>query len=155
MGMCALNSKLKPMDLDLKEEFMVHLVFASLPKEFATFVVNYNSQPEKWNMEKAIAMCAQEEDRLKKQNGGSVNFVHNNKKRPFQAASSSKAKDKAPMPQKYQQQRQQQRTPAPDECFHCFDKGHRKADCPAYLKMIMAKNGIPFDKDYAKKRKTN
>ena len=78
MGMCALNSKLKPMDLDLKEEFMVHLVFASLPKEFATFVVNYNSQPEKWNMEKIIAMCAQEEDRLKKQNDGSVNFVHNN-----------------------------------------------------------------------------
>ena len=54
-------------------------------------------------MEKAIGMCAQEEDRLKKQNGGSINFVHNNKKRPFHAASSSKAKDKAPMPQKYQQ----------------------------------------------------
>ena len=34
MGMSALNSKLKPMDLDLKEEFLVHLVFASLPKEF-------------------------------------------------------------------------------------------------------------------------
>ena len=59
MGMCALNSKLKPMDLDLKEEFLVHLVFASLPKEFAPFVVNYNMQPEKWNMEKAIGMCAQ------------------------------------------------------------------------------------------------
>jgi len=114
MGMCALNSKLKPMNLDLKEEFMVHLVFASLPKEFATFVVNYNSQ-----------------------NGGSVNFVHNNKKRLFHAASSSKAKDKALMPQKYQQQR----PPAQDECFHCYDKGHRKADCPAYLKMIMTKNG--------------
>ena len=47
MGMSALNSKLKPMDLDLKEEILVHLVFASLPKEFATFVVNYKSQPEK------------------------------------------------------------------------------------------------------------
>ena len=59
MGMSALNSKLKPMDLDLKEEFLVHLVFASLPKEFAPFVVNYNMQPEKWNMEKTIGMCAQ------------------------------------------------------------------------------------------------
>ena len=42
-----MNSKLKSMDLDLKEEFLVHLVFASLPKEFAPFVVNYNMQPEK------------------------------------------------------------------------------------------------------------
>ena len=77
MGMSALNSKLKPMDLDLKEEFFVHLVFASLPKEFAPFVVNYNIQPKKWSMKKAIGMCAQEEDRLKKQNGGSINFVQN------------------------------------------------------------------------------
>ena len=58
MGMSALNSKLKPMNLDLKEEFLVHLVFASLPKEFAPFVVYYNMQPEKWNMEKSIGMCA-------------------------------------------------------------------------------------------------
>ena len=36
------TSKLKPMDLGLKDEFLVHLVFASLPKEYETFVVNYN-----------------------------------------------------------------------------------------------------------------
>ena len=102
MGMSALNSKLKPMDLDLKEEFLVHLVFASLPKEFATFIVNYNSQPEKWNMEKATTMCAQEEERLKCQNGGSINFVHNKKKRPFNAISSPQSKDKAPMPHQHQ-----------------------------------------------------
>jgi hypothetical protein len=37
-----LNNKLRPMDLALKEEFLVHVVFASLPKEFDTFIVNHN-----------------------------------------------------------------------------------------------------------------
>jgi hypothetical protein len=29
-----LNIKLKPMDLALKEEFLIHVIFASLPNEF-------------------------------------------------------------------------------------------------------------------------
>ena len=29
-------SKLKPMDIGLMDEFLVHLIFASLPKEYET-----------------------------------------------------------------------------------------------------------------------
>jgi len=57
--------KLKPINLGLKDEFLIHLVFASLPKEYETFIVNYNMQPDKWDIEKLIAMCVQEEERLK------------------------------------------------------------------------------------------
>ena len=57
LRMSNLTSKLKPMDLALKDEFLINLVFASLPKEFDTFVVNYNIQPEKWNMKRLMAMC--------------------------------------------------------------------------------------------------
>jgi len=50
-------SKLKPMDLGLKDEFLIHLIFSSLPKEYETFVVNYNLQPDKWDIDKLIAIC--------------------------------------------------------------------------------------------------
>jgi hypothetical protein len=46
-------SKLKEMNLK-EDEFLIHLIFASLPKEYETFVVNYNIQPEKWNIETLI-----------------------------------------------------------------------------------------------------
>ncbi|XP_066320499.1 uncharacterized protein [Miscanthus floridulus] len=39
---CNTASKLKPMNLGLKDEFLIHLVLDSLPKEYETFVVNYN-----------------------------------------------------------------------------------------------------------------
>ena len=42
LKMSNMASKLKPMDLGLKDEFLIHLVFASLPKEYETFVFNYN-----------------------------------------------------------------------------------------------------------------
>jgi hypothetical protein len=35
------------MDVELETEFLVHLVFASLPKKYDSFEVNYNLQSEK------------------------------------------------------------------------------------------------------------
>ena len=57
LRMSNMASKIKPMDLGLKDEFLIHLIFASLPKEYEIFVVNYNLQPDKWDIEKLIAMC--------------------------------------------------------------------------------------------------
>ena len=85
------TSKLKPMDLGLKDEFLIQLVFASLPKEYETFVVNYNMQPDKWDIEKLIAMCVQEEERLKSSHGDSTNLVKNNKRKNFNAKPHGKA----------------------------------------------------------------
>jgi hypothetical protein len=102
------TSKLKPMDLELKDEFLIHLVFASLPKEYETFVVNYNMQPDKWDIQKLIAMCVQEEEMLKSSHGDSVNHVKDNKRKNFNKnakaqgkpqwdnSSSSKQQGKAP-----------------------------------------------------------
>ena len=85
LRMSNMAAKLKPMDADLeiKPALLVHLVMASLPQEFATFVVNYNMSPGTWDIEKTIAMCVQEEDRLKAAHGGSLNYVKDNKKKNY------------------------------------------------------------------------
>jgi hypothetical protein len=61
------------------------LIFNSLQKEFETFEVNYNSMNKKWTLEKFMAMCVQEEERIKPNNGGvdNVNLAKHNKKRNF------------------------------------------------------------------------
>ena len=129
-------SKLKLMDLALKDEFLIHLIFASLPKEFDTFVVNYNIQPKKWDMERLIAMCVQEEKRMKAANGGTINYLKDNKKKNTNANSSSKSMGKGPM---LLQPQQNKFIVEKDQCLYCKKTGHYKKDCPDYLKMIMAK----------------
>jgi hypothetical protein len=59
------------------------LVFNSLLKEFETFEVKYNSMNDKWTLKKFIAMCVQEEEWIKCNNGGvdSVNMTKHHQKR--------------------------------------------------------------------------
>ena len=85
LRMSNMAAKLKPMDADLeiKPALLVHLVMASLPQEFATFVVNYNMSPGTWDVEKTIAMCVQEEERLKAAHGGTLNYVHGHKRKNY------------------------------------------------------------------------
>jgi hypothetical protein len=76
-------ARLKPLDLTIKDGFLIYLIFNSLPKEFETFEMNYNSMNDKWILEKFMAMCVQEEEMIKRNNGGtdSVNLAKHQQKR--------------------------------------------------------------------------
>jgi hypothetical protein len=83
LRMSNIAARLKPFDLAIKDGFLIYLIFNSLPKEFETFEVNYNSMNDKWTLEKSIAMRVQEEERIKRNNGGvdSVNMAKHHQKR--------------------------------------------------------------------------
>jgi hypothetical protein len=89
MSNMAAKLKLIDADLELKPTLLVHLVMPLVPKEFDTLVVNYNMSPEKWEIEKTIAMCVQEEENIKTSNGGSTNYVKDNKKRNYNQSNQS------------------------------------------------------------------
>ncbi|KAL4569139.1 hypothetical protein LXL04_024770 [Taraxacum kok-saghyz] len=65
MMMIDMANKLKSMDMEISEGFLVHFIMTSLPIQFGPFKINYNTQREKWKMSELIAMCVQQEERLK------------------------------------------------------------------------------------------
>jgi molybdopterin converting factor small subunit len=83
LRMSNIAARLKPLDLAIKDDFLIYLIFNSLPKKFETFEVNYNSMNDKWTLEKFIAMCVQEEERIKRNNSGadSINLAKHQQKR--------------------------------------------------------------------------
>ncbi|XP_028058880.1 uncharacterized protein LOC114262712 [Camellia sinensis] len=58
-------SQLKGMNMEISEGFLVHFIMTSLLAQFGPFKINYNTQKDKWKMSELIAMCVQEEERLK------------------------------------------------------------------------------------------
>jgi hypothetical protein len=59
LRMSNIAARLKPLDLAIKDGFLIYLIFNSLLKEFKTSEVNYNSMNDKWTLKKFIAMCVQ------------------------------------------------------------------------------------------------
>jgi hypothetical protein len=69
-------NKPQSFDIELKNDFVIHFVLVSRPKEFKTFVVNYNMSLEKWKIKKLIVMrIHQEEDRHKDTRSDNVNLI--------------------------------------------------------------------------------
>ena len=59
LEMSHMANKLKTMNMSLSDPFVIQLVFKSIPKDFLTFHVNYNTQPGNRNVEKLFTMCSQ------------------------------------------------------------------------------------------------
>jgi hypothetical protein len=129
LRMSNVAARLKPLDLAIKDDFLIYLIFNSLPKEFETFEVNYNSMNDKWTLEKFIAMCVQEEERIKHNNGGvdSVNMAKHQQKRK----NSPRKEDKGKAVSTSSDQPVDK-----DQCKWCKRRGYYQKNCIEFLKHL-------------------
>ncbi|KAF3958077.1 hypothetical protein CMV_016975 [Castanea mollissima] len=65
MEMRDMAAQLKFLEIEIFESFLVHFILNSLPFEYSTFKISYNTNKEKWSVNELLTMCVQEEERLK------------------------------------------------------------------------------------------
>ena len=64
---------LSSLKITIDESFLVHQALNSLPTKFGQLKSIYTAQSETWNVNQLIYVCVQEEERIKKEHGESVN----------------------------------------------------------------------------------
>nr|XP_043619694.1 uncharacterized protein LOC122591477 [Erigeron canadensis] len=50
MKMSDMANKLKTLEMEVSDNFLVHFIMTSLPAQFDAFKINYNAQDDKWKM---------------------------------------------------------------------------------------------------------
>nr|XP_043639191.1 uncharacterized protein LOC122610262 [Erigeron canadensis] len=55
--MSDMENKLKTLEMEVSDNFLVHFIMTSLPAQFDPFKIYYNAQKDKWKMSELIAMC--------------------------------------------------------------------------------------------------
>ena len=67
LEMSNLAAKLKALEMNVDESFLVQFILNSLPLHYGPFQIHYNTIKDKWNVNELASMLVQEETRLKQQ----------------------------------------------------------------------------------------
>ncbi|XP_070022683.1 uncharacterized protein [Nicotiana sylvestris] len=89
-------AKLKSLEVDMSEPFLVHFILNSLPAKYGQFKISYNTHKDKWSINVFLTMCVQEEERLKHEAPENINMV-THCKRNSKKGKSILMKKKAPL----------------------------------------------------------
>ncbi|CAH9119283.1 unnamed protein product, partial [Cuscuta epithymum] len=138
MMMSDMANKLKSMGMEISEGFLVHFIMTSLPAQFGPFKINYNTQKEKWKMSELIAMCVQEEERLKVERPDVAYLTTTNtskRKGKFKTGESSKVHKTGTSALAGSTNAN-----GPPRCKFCHKKGHFQRECSKF-KEWLAKKG--------------
>jgi len=73
--MTNIAARLKTLGMAVNENFLVQFILNSLPSEYGSFQMSYNTMKDKWNVHELHDMLVQEETMLKNQGSHSVQYV--------------------------------------------------------------------------------
>ena len=120
MKMSDMTSKLKGVDMAISEGFLVHFIMTALSSQFGPFKINYNIQKNKWKMSELIAMCVQEEKRLKVERPDMTHLTTvSSSKKPFKRGKGKKRKQGNDASHGLKEENKMQ-------CHFCHKKGHER-----------------------------
>ncbi|XP_038989907.1 uncharacterized protein LOC120113165 [Phoenix dactylifera] len=132
--------------MDVNESFLVQFILNSLPPQFGSFQIHYNTIKDKWNVNELTSMLVQEETRLKQQGHHSVNLVsHGAKKKwkkPRKGMKNGPSKGKEPHHNTEVHKKKQNK----DRYHFCKKLGYYQKDCHK-RKAWFEKKGIPYNPD--------
>jgi len=57
MQMQDISSQLKKLEIDMSESFLVHFILNTLPLEYGSFKISYNTRKDKWSINELMTMC--------------------------------------------------------------------------------------------------
>ncbi|KAK9048883.1 hypothetical protein SSX86_007475 [Deinandra increscens subsp. villosa] len=152
MMMSDMAHKLKGLDMEISDGFLVHFIMTSLPARFDAFKINYNTQKDKWTMSELIAMCVQEEERLKLEKPAVVHVTTTDpKKRKGKSIKGESSKVQKVSTSNVSGPKTSSGKP---HCKFCHGKGHWQRDCLKF-KEWLTKKGIPYNPEAGKKPTNN
>nr|AAV24758.1 putative polyprotein [Oryza sativa Japonica Group] len=133
MKKCHVAFKLKSMEMKISEGLLVHFIMSSLPQEFSPFTIDYNAMKIKWGIDELIAMCVQEEERLKAERVDHANLFKHSEKKRYKKFKKEFLKPKPRNP--YTEEKGKEK----DGCYFCGKSGHRQKDCIGFMRWLSKK----------------
>ncbi|XP_062020840.1 uncharacterized protein LOC133737258 [Rosa rugosa] len=78
-----INAQLRDLQIGVNDDHVVHDAVHSLPNSFSQHRTRYNARKEKWSLKELIAICVDEEDKIRKERepSSSVNLIEKPKKK--------------------------------------------------------------------------
>ncbi|KAJ9538794.1 hypothetical protein OSB04_031527 [Centaurea solstitialis] len=139
LSMIEINQKLRDLDIGVKDEQVVHMGLQSLPIAYSNLRSMYNAQDKKWDLNKLISVCCEEQERIKKETP-MILLLEKPKEK----------KEHKYKPKKTTNFKAIRKTTDKEgsntfkyKCYFCKKVGHMKKECSGF-KAWMAKKGSPI-----------